>query len=143
MEGYDQCGAPPFPHIGPANSSDLSAKLASLPYSLMEQEEISPGLQEIRLQGYKSVKEWKVPTPLSTKFVPFVTVGLINPLAATKGRAGAGNRMMDLYNPRCCFQEFILRTDWDKGAKTDAQEESLQCFCQGHGPLLIHRNPKI
>lgn len=55
----------------------------------------------------------------TTGFVPFVSIKVINPLAATKGRAGAGSRMTDLYNPPRHFQELILRRNWDTWAKID------------------------
>lgn len=92
--------ATPFPHIGPSNILELSTIGDVSPHqanqhhltSFMEQKEISPDLQEIRLWGYKSVEKWKVlhshPT---TGSVPFTAIKVINPLAATEGRAGAGS----------------------------------------------------
>lgn len=61
--------ATPLPHIGPSNTlalstiADVSTHQANQHHltSFTEQKEIHPGLQEIRLRGYKSIKEWKVP----------------------------------------------------------------------------------
>lgn len=57
--------ATPFPHIGLSNISqlatiaDVSTQQTNQHHltSFMEQKEMSPGLKEIRLWGYKSVKE--------------------------------------------------------------------------------------
>ena len=137
--------ATPFAHIGSSNilESSMIADVSTYQknqhhlISFMEQKEIHPGLQEIRLWGYKSVKEWKVPPPHpTTGFVSFMSIKIINPLATTEGR---GRQMMDLYNPPCHSQELILKRNWNTWAKIHVEEESVQQFYIGPQPL-IHRS---
>lgn len=93
--------ATPFPHIGPSNILELSTTADVSPHqanqnhfaSFMKRKEMSPDLKEIRWRGYKPVKEGKgshPPNP-TAGFVPFMTVKVINPLAATRaGQRQAG-----------------------------------------------------
>lgn len=84
----------------------LHTRKISIPlFPFMEQKEIHPGFQEIRLWVIV-YKRMKVPPNRTTGFVSFMSIKVINPLATTEGRS---RQMMDLYNPPCHFQELILK----------------------------------
>lgn len=106
--------------------------------SFMEQKEISSGLKEIKLWTHTPVRDWKVPVPLplppSTGFVPFATIRVINPLAATKGRAGAGSRWWIFITLPATSRNLTQEEIWTSGHRFMHKKNYCSIFTQGHGP---------